>query len=426
MTRSPGFDCSLLISDRFSRPRIAAVLCCATTLATISLLASCGGGSVTSTTVVPPPNTDVSITFTSSTLPAAFAEKIGTAAWSSVAVPSNGQFSISIPSGTTDFAFAYNCSLGASGTPQNFEYVFEAATADGTSYNRTCPYAINTVQETRTADASAVPGAVNLKVFGGFPGGALVPGISAPFQISLATGTSDLAVGAVDSQNNLLGVKIVRNQTVPGVVNGGNTITLAATDETTVQPITVSNTPSGFDLNVLAYYETPNRGIIQVSGSSPNQYVSVPASEAQSGDSYFFSVSASQVRQSVLTLLTQSAAGAVTIQLPSPMAYVAPTPAPFPTFSLNYTGFPGSAGVIDVAVMVWANSSGLYTSSLAATENYLNGGTSITFPDLTSIAGFPGPAASGASVNWTAYVSSGSSSSGTESQAATFGNFTEP
>jgi hypothetical protein len=341
-------------------------------------------------------------------------------------VPANGQVAISIPNGTTDFAYAFACSLPIPNSPQNFEYVFEATTADGTSYSRTCPATIPAAVVTGSADASAIPGAVNMKVFGGPPAGVLVPGVSGPFELFVPTGTSDLAVGAVDSQNNLLGIKIIRGQTVPGVINGGNTIALATTDATTPQPITVSNTPPGFDLNILANYNTPNGAAISLTSTSPNQYASIPSTEAQSGDSYFFSVSAEVADQSVLTLLQRSAGGPVAIQLPTPMPYVAPTPAAFPTFTLNYTGFSGSAGPIDNAELVWVGPSASYFVTLAATASYLNGATTITLPDLTSLSGFAPTPASGASVNWTAYISSGTSDNGAQYLVSNFGTYTEP
>jgi hypothetical protein len=426
MTHRFRFDCHSRIRSHFFRTRLPAFFCCAVILATVALLASCDGSAGTPSTGTQPPNTEISITFTGSTLPTAFAEQIGTGNWTSVPVPANGQVTISVPSGTSDFAYAFACSQAIPNSPQNFEDVFEATIADGTSYQRTCPFLISTDSVTGTADVSAIPGAVNMKVFGDFPAGALVPGTSGPFQLFLPAGTSDLAVGAVDSLNNLLGIKIIRGQTVPGVINGGNTIALAATDATIPQPITVSNTPPGFNLNILANYQTPNGADISLIGTSPNQYASIPSSEAHSGDSYFFSVSAGLSGQSVLTLLRQSAGGPVTIQLPTPMTYVAPTPAPFPTFTLNYTGFSGSAGPIDTAELVWSGSSAFYFVTLAATASYLNGATTITLPDLTSLAGFAPAPASGVNVNWTTYISSGISSSGTEYLVSNFGNYKEP
>jgi hypothetical protein len=107
------------------------------------------------------------------------------------------------------------------------------------------------------------------------------------------------------------------------------------------------------------------------------------------------------------------------------MPYVAPTPAAFPTLTLNNTGFSGSSGIKDSAQIFWSANSTFYRIFVSATAAYLNGATTLAVPNLTSLAGFPSPASSGVQVDWLASVSA-STPSGALAIATNFGQYTEP
>ena len=73
-----------------------------------------------------------------------------------------------------------------------------------------------------------------------------VNGVNVTFDVMLPAGNNDIAILALDGSSNILGVKMVRAQNVPGAVNGGNTIVFTPSDVTTTQSATVTNVPAGF------------------------------------------------------------------------------------------------------------------------------------------------------------------------------------
>jgi hypothetical protein len=110
-----------------------------------------------------------------------------------------------------------------------------------------------------------------------------------------------------------------------------------------------------------------------------------------------------------------------------------PTPAAFPSFSLNYSGFAGDSAIFDSADIFWQIASTNYQISVHATKAFQGGSANLAIPDLTSMPGFLAPAPSGTSVGWSVGVSGGSyfpfisiPSSGSLSSASDSGNYIEP
>ena len=139
-------------------------------------------------------------------------------------------------------------------TPVTNEYVYQASTKDGTSFSWYCDD--DGANETSGAatlqvDASAITGGVYVVVADGV--GDNYKGFdqawsSGTLNLSgqLITGTYDVFVTVVDANYNILAVKILCDQTIPGTLNGGNSLVFGTSDETTTQMLTVNNLPSGF------------------------------------------------------------------------------------------------------------------------------------------------------------------------------------
>jgi hypothetical protein len=90
--------------------------------------------------------------------PAAVATQIGAGSFTAASVSSN-TVTLSVPSGTKNFAAAWACPAQVSGQYSSTnEYVIEATTSDATSYNLWCPLPAATVPTgtlTLSVDASA-------------------------------------------------------------------------------------------------------------------------------------------------------------------------------------------------------------------------------------------------------------------------------
>ena len=383
------------------------------------LACGCGGGSS--------PTTDSSTTITvgfGGTQPSAVAQQIGTGPWTTASLQ-GGKLTVTIPSGTANaqYAIAYVCPLPfINGNPlqMTLEYVIEATPKDGTSYTAPCaapPFSLGSA--TGSVNAAAIPGTTDVWILGPVGGLTLgkVGGTNGTFNVNLTTGTEDIAALAVDGSQNLLGVKILRSQTIPGAVNGGNSIVFSANDATHTQPVTLLNAPAGFNSpTFVASYFTAANTIFGLNNLSNSQYAAVSASETQSGDYYEFIGRAATINgshsQSVEALQTTDTAGPVTLSFPAPLSVAAPVPATFPTFSINYTGFANQTAVSYGAQLDWTITSGpsntnVYDMSVIATAAYQGNSSNITIPNLTSLAGFLPMAPSGSSIRWTAGATGG-------------------
>lgn len=372
-------------------------------LAVVLLFSGCGGGN----NIMTSGGTPVSVTFTGGA-PLAIALQTGTGAFTPLTA--GNQITFTVPQGTTTYALAYVCPP-PTGANASEEHVFEATTQDTTSLHLICVRSSPPTLGTATGSASsAIAGTANIEIFGkrGLGGTPLAQG---PFSVSLPVGTNDVAALAVDGSANVLGVNIVRGQTVPGVINGGSGIVIG--DAAIPQSVTVNNVPAGFTTPaVLVQYITANGTSFSLANhvtSNPRPYAAIPAADTQSGDFYFYeSVSNnSATPQGVATLQTMTNASNVTMTLPAPWTFSGPTPAKLPTFTFNYSGFAGQPAIGDFAQVGWIAGSTSNSIDVFATANFLNGANTITFPDLSAIPGFLGPAASGTTIVWFANISGG-------------------
>jgi hypothetical protein len=87
---------------------------------------------------------------------------------------------------------------------------------------------------------------------------------------------------------------------------------------------------------------------------------------------------------------------------PAALAFAGPMPAALPTFNFSYSGFPtGLSTGVQQARISWTPTATTRNSiTVTATPNFLNGATSLSVPDLSSLSGFVAPAASGTQVAW--------------------------
>jgi hypothetical protein len=353
----------------------------------------------------------VTVTFTGPT-PVAVATQVGAGSFTSVA-PGN-QVTLTLPSTTTKYAVAFLCPPAGSPT-FNAETVVEATAQDGTSLTENC-FAAPPGTGTATGNASsAIAGSTQLEVLGN--GGSAFFSNPASFSLPMTVGANDVAVVALDGSSNILGVKIVRSQTVPGTVGGSGIVLTPPTDATTMQSVTLTNVPAGFNPpSTLVNYHTASGtffGLVNSTAgpANPQPYAVVPAASNASGDFYhYFGVAVAPLpaAQSLGTAMsTTSGGGAVTLALPASWTFSGPTPAKLPAFTFNYSGFNGQAMVEDVALIVWSVGATSNQIRVTATANFQSGATTVTVPDLSSIPAFLAPAPSGTTVNWIADIFAG-------------------
>jgi hypothetical protein len=372
----------------------------------------CGGGSP-SNSPPPPLSQTVVLTFTDGT-PAAAAVQTGTGSFMPASLTGN-KLTVTLPSGTTKFSVAYVCPpIVLSTLTVNNEVIVQATTQDGAAFTASCPNLPTTGMASGSVDASAIAGATDVWIagIGGFR--TTVLGTNKSFSVGLPMGMNDVAAIAVDGSLNALAVKLIRGQSVPGTLNGGNTIVLGSGDVTPIQPITVSGLPAGFAApKAFVNYHNASGTLIPLYNGPATQYRAMPAAATESGDFYLYDIGASDLTtgNSLVAVIqtTTSGGGPLTINLPQPWSFSGPMPAALPTFNFNYTGFNGLAGGYQQAALTWftssSNASGI---GMIATNSYQSGATTLTIPNLTSIPGFLPPPVSGASVSWAAGISGGS------------------
>lgn len=379
-------------------------------------------------------DTTVTFTFRGAT-PAAVASKTGSGSFT-VAALSSGTLTLTIPSTTTTFAVAYVCpsiDVTVSGTKigqSTSQFVFEASTADGTSFTQACPLAstsssIQTGTLTGSIDASGISGASFLNVDAQGGGGFLTAYSATPvanISFPAPAGNDRVEVLAYHADFkgyvetfNLVGAKNLTSQPVPGALNGGNTVVLGAADQVVPQTITYSNVPAGYSTptTLVTYSMTTNGGFV-VADAATNQYPALPAAASQTGDSYSFLATARNNTQAVFAEAFADTGGPMTFTFPSPWTYAGPTAAALPTFDFAYSGFTGKTGVVQSASLGWSSGSlsqGLSAMSFTmfATANFQRGTTSMAFPSLSNLAGFLPPPASGTQVGWAAQIAQVSS-----------------
>ena len=403
-------------------------------------------GCSNNTTGVGQASTTITVTFVGGT-PLAVANQIGTGSFT--AMTASSQVSFTVPSGTSKYAIAFVCPPVTTMGTLNPEFVIEATTQDTTSFNANCLGSPSLATVTGSA-SSSLSGTASIRIRGAQGFGADISGAGGPFPSSPATrlpvGTNDVAAIAVDGSGNVLGVQFVRSQTVPGTINGGSGIVII--NPNTPQSFSVTSLPGAGFVNppeASVEYHTANGTRFLLTNSSasstnPEPYQAVPPTGAQTGDFYRYESNTSNTttNQSVgITTTTTSGGGTFSVALPVPWSFSGPAAAKFPTFTFIYSGFSGLAAVADQGSIQWAT--GATTSNqitVLATSNFQNGATTITIPDLTSLAGFITPAATGTTINWVADIFGGTTqefifspnppANGSVSFVQNRGTFTQP
>jgi len=403
----------------------------------VVLIAGCGGhssgGDRSSATTV-------TVTFTGAA-PIALATHVGSVSFIPVTAPSN-TITLSVPSGTTGFGVAYACpSFTEAGTQLSAVYVFEASTVDGTSYSESCPEVVipaSTGFLAGSVDASAIPvvsssgpgpfldvdawggGAVESAVWFGpaFDFSFEAPSGSDRVEVA-AYNTFQTSLEAVGEGISLAAARNFSGQTVPGSLNGGNTVVLGPADEATPETITYANIPAGFSTPfTAANLEMAGNGSFVVDTTATTQYPALPASAIESGDYYSFLSSANNPTASFNAdgyivagvIASQNSATAIPLSVTFPPAwfYAGPMAAALPTFDFVYSGFSGATSVYDSVILTWKpDTSDQHSLQVTATANSSAGSTSLAIPDLSGLPGFLASPASGTSVLWEAEISQG-------------------
>lgn len=388
-------------------------LCCIGTL-----LAGCGGsgtngGAVTNNASA----TSVTVTFNSPLAPPTVAAQTGSAPFAAAPLQGN-QLTISLPSATSKYSLAWTCTFHT----MTFEYVLEATPQDGTAYSVGCQSGL--LQPTGSAppmagatgsvDASAIAGTAFVGIFGKQGGAGVMNAASGAFNFNMPSGMNDVAVVAVDASFNVLAVKIVRTQTVPGAINSGNTIVLGSADLLTTAPLNFANLPGGFDApQVQVTYVTAGGTPVRLTNFNValTQYPTAPAASVASGDFYQFQIQTSDTATHASTIqVTQNmnGGGAVTIPLPPAWQFSGPAAAALPTFTFSYPGFAGVTTVTQQAgISCQTSPSSSLLINILATGSFQNGATTLVIPDLSKVPGFPSSLPSGATVEWNASISGG-------------------
>jgi len=372
--------------------------------------------------------TTVTFKFTGGT-PTAVATQIGAGSFTSV-TPSSS-VTLSIPSGTNGFAVAYVCQE-VLGTEENgtqitatWQMVIEASTLDGTTFSDACQGGSigSTGTLTGDLDASAIPAVNDVGVAasnGSSSQEDLLSGnTAAAFSAQAPAGTDRVAVAGYiytsgengsDSVWTLAAARNFDGVNVPGAVNGGNAVTLGAADEVTEEPITYKNVQSGFSApGTLATYVWSNGGGILLSNQATTQYPAVAAGAAESGDYYSFDSSAfgqtsSNIGQSVFVDTNTPTSGPLTVSFPAPWSYAGPTASAQPVFDMANSGITGTTGLVETGELEWVENENQFYWIVSATGNYLSGSNTVTFPNLSGLAGFVA-APSGSQAYWGAEVS---------------------
>lgn len=380
-----------------------------------------GGGAGTGGEGGSSQSTTVTFTF-NGPAPTVVAAKIGSGAFSAQNL-SSGTLTLTIPGGTNNFVVAYACPAQVGNTSHTEllanQFVVEASTADGDAYAGSCPTYVQPQFQmgtlTASVDGSAIPRATEVEVAAAngasynYLGGSPVSSLS----LGAPLGTDRVEVLAYSypaAGLTLLAARNFNNQAVPGALNGGSTVVLGAADQVTTPGITYNNVPAGFTSPYTNVdFELEGTDDLAIARGAADQYPTLPASAVESGDYYLFSAVARNNNEFVLGGVTSTSGGPISFTFPAPWSYAGPAPAALPGFSFAYTGFTSKTGALDWATINWMTGSTTTTYTLnyfemAATANYLNGATSLAFPDLSGLSGFLVAPSSGTAVNWTATI----------------------
>lgn len=397
-----------------------------------------GGGSGSNPAVI-------TIHFDGSATPTVVAAKMGSGAYSAQSL-TNGTLTLSVPDGTSNYAVAYLCP-SVTGSNEVEEDVWEASTADGSSVSFVCPTLPNQAPNlTGALDASAIAGVQEFEIDSqqgdASDGSGLSAGAASTFNVPALIGTDRvLALAYANGTQSPVAAMNFENQTVPGALNGGNTVVFGTADETSSEAITYNNVPSGFAApTTLVDLEMGGTSLDTYATKETTQYRALPAGATEKGDVYLLLANASNTSGSSVSAQTLTSGGPVSFSFPAPFSYAGPQAAALPSFTLNYTGF-SSGNILHIASIAWdastQNSSGgshsTNTIQVTSTASYQNGSASVSIPDLSGVSGFLASPASGVQVTWTASVAQQSWSvtgsmpvGGSLSEAEASGQYTVP
>jgi hypothetical protein len=318
-----------------------------------------------------------------------------------------------------------------------------ASTQDSTSVSTKCSSALPTLgQATLQVNAAAISGAAFVKVGGDQQAWS---GSTVSFNAPIAVGTQDVPVYAIDNNGTVLAVRILRSQTIPGALNGGNPVVFDASDETAPESNAYNNLPSGYTAPYTSVVYNDPDGYLSVSLGrySSTQYRAMPSGAFQSGGYYTFTAGAiNNLTPSdfVGVIRGTTSGGPQSFNLPAPWSYAGPTATALPTFNFTYTGFSGMPNVVREVEMNWdppapPGMGNEITNEIMidASPNYQGGATSFSILDLSGLNGFFSPAPSGTSVSWNASILQGIDFSGTTAPTSgtwpivqVNGSYTEP
>ncbi len=387
-----------------------------------AFLVGCGGGgSSPQTGPQNPTSTAITFTFVGGAPPAAVGVQIGTGPFLPVTLQS-GAVTFTVPAGTNQYSVAYLCVSGEEPGRTFGEFILQATLKDGTMFSPACSSSptATTGQVTGSADASLIPGAANIELVGNQAGDGrfFVGSTSGPFTATFPVGANDVAAIALSQipSETPLAIKIIRNQTVPGAVNGGATIAFGPVDLLTDQPLTVNNVPADFATpSTSVGFETANGTPFFGLEVSDTQYLALPATAVQSGDLYFFEATSSDSATNTSTVgvvqTTTTGGGPTSLILPNRFAGPAIS---FPTFTFNYAGFSSAANVLYQTEISWlvpgpVGGFDFRALTVSTTGSFLNGSNAITIPNPSGGAALYGPPGSGTSVNWSSAILGGAS-----------------
>ncbi|KAA6457479.1 hypothetical protein DYQ86_21830 [Acidobacteria bacterium AB60] len=239
-----------------------------------------------------------------------------------------------------------------------------------------------------------------------------------PFSVSAPQGSDRVMVLVNGADGTVAAARDFKGQTIPGALNGGTTVALNTADKAASQPITYNAVPAGYSQPTThVALELGGAGALTLATSANGSYPALPASAVESGDTYFLlsiSPNSAKIGEAVVGSATLSAAAPVSFNFPPPWTYAGPAPASLPSFTFQYAGFSGKTGVADEVAISWLNntSANSYTYNyiqVIATANFQGSATTLAVPDLSAVAGFLAPPASGKTVTWSATITQASS-----------------
>jgi hypothetical protein len=374
--------------------------------------------------------TTITVTFTGPT-PTAVATQIGSATFTPASL-SGSTLTFTLPDETTNFAVAYVCPTWTEspgpGVIDSFsdEYVIMASTSDATTYTRECiqspvPNIPTMGTFTATLDSSAIPGSEGDTIFalqGDFSVGyGMGDNPIEQFSMQLPVGTDDIFVASstfpspISTQSTILALKAFPSQKVPGTLNGGNTVTLTAADETTPTAITYSNVPTGSSpVSSASFYPNGQTLPLPLSIGATSTYPALPSSLLAGDAKYgFTSIPTLNVTSPYNMNVMSYTNSNDPLSVNYPNSWICPTPiaTTYPVISLSsYSGFEGLNGVGMQNRYLWnTTATSRYSIYVAAASDVIPA-SGLTVPDLSGAGrSFFAVPVSGTSAEWNSTIS---------------------